>query len=262
MVKLIMDEESPLIDKFGTAVVDKDVKPPKKASNSTKKVKVTSPPQTPPAVLNPADFNVDEKETMGFIASPNLIKNLINLIALPLKADQCEFGKIVLHFDEKRKELWWSNKAIGGSFLVNFGHATYNYFEYCWGDGEVALPAIKLINFLQMLKKSKQVVLSVNLKKRTFAIQDGKSDIFNGYIDAPREVTTHQPRIDYARNQSENKIKLEDDYIPILKEESAALKYGGVVDASELKEIVERGSKLEIGTYPINFSTNPGKLVV
>jgi len=182
MVKSITGEESPLTDKFGVAAVEKDVKSQKKPVNSTKKVKVTSPPQ---AVLNLADIEVVESETMGFIASPNLIINLINLIALPLKGDQCEFGKIVLHFDNNRKELWWSNKApSGGHFFVNFGHATYDYFEKCWGDGEVALPAKDVLGYLQMLKKSKQVVLWVNVKKRIYGIQDGNGDSFCGFIDA------------------------------------------------------------------------------
>jgi len=219
-------------------------------------------PAAPPKQTTLADLDIAENETMGLVAEPGAIRKMIELIALPLKSDQCEFGKIVLHFDSKRKEVWWSNKAVGGSFLVNFGHATYDFFANCWGDGEVALPAIKLLGYLDMLKEAREVTLSVSVKKRIYRIQDGKRDIFNGFIDALSEVTTHKPRIDYARNQSDNQIKLDDNYVPILKEEIAALRYGGVVEARELKRIVERGSKFGIRTYPIDFSTNPGKLVV
>jgi len=219
-------------------------------------------PAAPPKQTTLAELEIAENETMGFVADPSTIRNMIALISLPLKAEQCEFGKIVLHFDNKRKEVWWSNKAVGGSFLVNFGHANYDYFAYCWGDGEVALPAIKVIGYLDMLKESREVTLWIDVKKRIYGIQDGKRDVFNGFIDAISEVTTHKARIDYARNQSENQIKLDDNYVPILKEEVAALKYGGVVDARELKRIVERGSKFGIRTYPIDFSVNPGKLSV
>lgn len=222
---------------------------------------------TPKEKMNHIDLGVNINETVGFIASPDLITYLINLIALPLSKDKCEFGKIVLHFDDKRKEVWWSNKATEGSFLVNFGHASYDYFADCWGDGEIALPSSKILEYLEQIKEAKQVMFSANPKnadpeERIYVIQDGKRDIFHGFLNAILEVKTYKPRIDYARNQSENIIKLDDNYIPILKEESASLKYGGVVDASELKKIVERGMKLDFKTYPIDFTPNPAEMYV
>ena len=111
IVKSIMGEESPLTDKFGTAAVEKDVKSQKKTSIPTKKVKVTAPPQNPAIIgekVNGEKVNEPEPGTMGFSAPPDLIINLINLIALPLAKDVCEFGKIVLHFNgEKRR---WKRK--------------------------------------------------------------------------------------------------------------------------------------------------------
>ncbi len=69
------------------------------------------------------------------------------------------------------------------------------------------------------------------------------------------------PRVDYTRNQSENQIKLDDNYIPILREEIAP-KYGGIINASELKKIVGIGRKLKLKTYPIDFTKIPPALIV
>jgi uncharacterized protein (DUF927 family) len=216
MVKSIMGEESPLTDKFGTAAVEKDVKSQKKAANSTKKVKVTSP--THPAAIG---VNANEAEpepgTVGFRAPPNVIINLINLIALPQTKTVFKFGKIVLHFDSKSKEIWWSNKVTGESFLVNFGHATYDYFSSCWGEGEIALSVAELLDYLRQSKKAKLLVFSANPQKRSYEIKEvGKKNGFTQYLEAISEINTHKPRIDYTKNHSENQIKLDDTYIPIL----------------------------------------------
>ena len=213
---------------------------------------------------NPIDLGVNKNETVGFIASAGLITNLIRLIALPLPPpqDSFEFGKIVLHFDNKRKELWWSNKAVGGSFLVNFGHATYDYFEKCWGDGEVALTASTLLESLKQSNKAEQLMFFADPKKRSYELkQDGKIDFF-GILDAISEINTHRSRVDSPRNKSDFPITLDDNYIPILKEEIASLKYGGIIDAIELKTIVGIGAKFNMKTYPIDFTVNPAEMFV
>jgi len=80
-------------------------------------------------------------------------------------------------------------------------------------------------------------------------------------VNAISEINTHMPRVDYTRNQSENQIKLDDNYIPILHEEITP-KYGGIINASELKKIVGIGRKFKLKTYPIDFTKNPPALIV
>lgn len=234
------------------------------ASLGLRKVRIIEPKENP--VTTPVeDVTINKNKPMGFSAPPDLIINLINLIALPLAKDVCEFGKIVLHFDNTRKELWWSNKATGGSFLVNFGHATYDYFSDCWGDGEIAIDPTNFLEFLKQSKKEKaeQVMFSADPTKMNYELkQDGTENVFEGVLNEISEINTHMPRIDYVKNHSQNKITLDDNYIPILREEAAALKYGGIIKASDLKTIVEMGAKFRMNTYPIDFTPNPAEMFV
>ncbi len=255
--------------------------------------------------INPADIEVNKtvtkstnitknnrkNEPMGFLASADLIANLINLIALPLSEnknhvnkkapplseDNFEFGKFVLHFDAKRKEVWWSNATAGG-LLINFGYATYDYFVDCWGNGEVVLYAADILNVTNGIAKAKQIKLVAHPEKYgggTFLLNYYRFNLFpidinlypienNTFVygmnitkipipDAVSEINTHKPRVDYASNKSKNLYKLDNDYIPILHE---ALDYGGTINANDLKTVVATGRKLG-STYPIDFRIKP-----
>jgi len=192
---------------------------------------------------------------MGFVANTDLLLKLINLIALPLN-DQCEFDEIVLHFDEKREELWWSNKCTDGNYLVNFGHATYDYFDECWGEGEVALSASSLLGILQEGKKDKvdQILLGVCPELGTHEIIFDDGEFIQSSLAVASEINTHKPRVDYARNNSNYPYKLDNDYIPILPE---ALEYGGTINARDLKTVVATGRKLRPKRYPMDFRIKP-----
>lgn len=182
--------------------------------------------------------------TKGFTASPDLIIDLINQIAIPISEDLSEFGKIVLNFDAKRREIWWTNETRGGLFFVNFGYATYDYFNECWGDGQIGINADKLSKYLKMYKKEKEITFCADMISKKYSIYNEKVNA-SGNLETITEIPTAKPRID-VQEKSENRIKLYENYIPIMEKEDRMLKYGA--ETYNLNRITHKGKR---DTYPL-----------
>jgi hypothetical protein len=198
------------------------------------------------AILGLSKAIIKPEFTIGFAASPSLIIDLINLIALPTSKDVSEFGKIVLHFDSKKKEVWWDNKAIGGLFSANFGYATYgsatyDYFKKCWGDGQIGINADKLSKNLKILEREKEIKFCADPWSEIYCIRNEKIELTTGNLETITEIPTAMPRID-VKEKSENRIKLDN----IIEEEDRKLKYGA--ETYNLNRITSRGKR---DTYPL-----------
>ncbi len=199
------------------------------------------PPVPSPIVQNLADIGINQSETLGLTCSPTVLKNLIEMISLP-KSKGSEFSKIVLNFEDDK--LFWANKQQG-IFYLDFGFASANYFDNFWGKGALPISAPKLLGFLEDLRAYPQVTLWANLKTKLFGVQASNVDKFTNFIESD----------DIKTAQSAIPVKLDADYIPIMKEPENALIYGVDIESTELKTIFERGKKYGASQFPINISS-------
>jgi len=176
---------------------------------------------------------------MGFIASPSLLLDMIKIISLPMYSNRFEFQNIVLHFDSIKREVSWANKARGGSFLMNFGYATYDYFTECWGNGDVGLSMNLFLHALKCLKTEELVKFSVDADGRTFEVRCNSSniDIFRGNTVHINDISTY----------TQTKISLDKDYMPLLRkidgedfETTSSFIYGADIKTSDFKRVMKK----------------------
>lgn len=206
------------------------------------------PVVTPP---KPEDFGVKPNETVGFIASPTIIRMMLNLISMPKKEERT-FPKIVLNFDEKNKRIWWANKTTGSS-VINWGIVSYNFLESCWGNGRIAISAARLSEYLEELHVYKELTFWANTRTKVFGIQSGLDDQFTNFTESADEVKSAYEKFVF---------KLDANYIPNSTTVESVFTYGADLQASELQMIIERGKKFAITQFPFQVSKDGIKISI
>jgi len=196
-------------------------------------------PEIPEVVENPHEPIIDESESidMGFTTSASSLIEIMKLISLPSKSkNQMIFPNIALNFNNRRREVWWSNRQNNGHFYINFGDISYDYFEKCWGNGEVGLSIESLLKFMfvQDISKNDDFTFIVNNKTRCFELKNYN----NAYTGRTMAISTIKNSWLKVAKESDadadaNIIKLDKNYIPILKDNQ--LEYGADFMMSDVK---------------------------
>lgn len=199
---------------------------------------------------NLSDIGINESDTIGLTCSPTILKNIIEMIALP-KSKESDFPKFVLNFEEDR--IWWGNTKQG-VFFLDFGFASANYFDSIWGIGSVALSSSKLLSYIEQLRSYPQITFWANLKTKIYGIQAGDVFNFTNFMDNASDVKNAYHPTATAPKMQKFAVTFDDNYIPTMKEKENALIYGMDIESSELKTILDVEDKFSAKQCPFTIS--------
>ena len=204
-------------------------------------------------------------ETMGFLTTSSSLIEMIKLMGLPTKSkDMMRFPQVELHFNQKRREVWWSNKGDGGAFILNFGSVSYDYFTRCWGNGSAALTMETILRIVNMYKDEQltddAILLTITPSTKKFELSNASSIGLDTYTGFTCESKYSNSRISSEDNSDvgDSHIKLTKFYIPILKF-SQQLDCGADFVMSDIKA-VSRKSVISSGMGEIILTSNPQTL--
>ena len=184
------------------------------------------------------DLGISEDTTIGIVASPTALIDLLNLVSLPGEKNTFEYPKIVLNFAEKL--IWWHHKSIGKAF-TNAGMITReNYFDKVWGSGTFGINAKKLALHLNFLRGYKELTFWVDLKTKTYGIQAANIDKFTGFLESVEDIATAQKVLPNFNDEGEL----------VQKDTGKGFPYAITVETTELAALVERG-KIFAKAYPL-----------
>lgn len=186
----------------------------------------------------------DETKTIGFTAKPSLIKNMINMLSLPVEKKPF-FPKIVLDM----KEDGITAIAVGpGDSLLSFCHFSKNYFFETWGRGRIALDSLTALRSINMLGSYKKISIHLDTEKKIVMFYAGTIDKIAFNAESPDSVETAIKSIE--------DLPLPFNVEKFVPEPGPTIFFDKYfeVTAQEFQSLVDRAKDFDIDYYPFQIT--------
>lgn len=185
----------------------------------------------------------DETKTIGFTAKPSLIRNMINMLSLPVEKKPF-FPKIVLDM----KEDGITAIAIGpGDSLLSFCHFSKNYFFETWGRGRIALDSVTTLRTIKMLDSYKKISIHLDTEKKIVMFYAGTTDKIAFNAESPDSVETSVKSIE--------ELPLPFNVEKFVPEPGPTISFNKYfeVTSQEFRALVDRAKDFDIDYYPFQI---------
>lgn len=197
-------------------------------------VEIPNDVKTEQSVETPVETPVKDAKTdsIGFRASPTIMKRMIEAISIPLSSKKSYFNKIVFQKDEEKIV---STMTANGNTFLTVAQFNNEYFKNSWGFGNVAINSNKALEIINYLRHYEFMNFHHSLDSKILLFHIGEKDRMSMLAEDIDSVSGYNPNI-YAKIDKTSLI------MPIAQDENSV---HFDVATGTLNHLVERASSPE-----------------
>ena len=199
---------------------------------------------TPPIIET--EPKVETPSTFGIRSSPDEIKRILKLIAIPTGETNSYkgFQKIVMHLTEDKLTNY---QVAAGEVILTILELDTDFFKETWESGDIVLNSSKSLTKMKILGAYDTASIQVDNDNKVVLHQAGTDAGFSDNLEDASHIISSRPEMPVPFDYKTYKPKIDEE------SKESEFKWHVKVDTSSFKPLFEVTKESSIDFYPFNL---------